>query len=167
MSKSIFIVAVAMGSSLFASSGAFAASFSNPNSPYMTNYMSEENVLIQPINSPVSTIGKVKGKATFERRATIVPLDDGSQGQNGLMMCESTFCSKSEPYWVLIVTQDKVKYELEEMFNLGSETPPESVLVSGSIIRPGTRITLEGRIQLVTPGYATIRDIRRIDVEMD
>ena len=159
MFKSIFILATAFSLSSSAVAGSFASN-------YMTSYVTDD-LVIQPVSPPVSTIGKVKGKVTFERRATIVPLDDGSQGQNGLMMCENTFCSKSEPYWVVIVTQDKVKYEVEEMFNLGSETPPESVLVSGSIIRPGTRITLEGRIQLVTPGYATIRDIRRIDVEMD
>ena len=152
MSKWIFSVVTGfvLASSLSSSGFARSTSF-------------EDDAVVQD----VSTIGKVKGKVSFERRATIVPLGDVQGGQESQMMCENAICAKSEPYWVLVILQDKVKYELQEMFNLGSESPPESVLVSGAIIRPGTQITLEGRIQLIAPGYATIRDIRRIDVEMD
>jgi hypothetical protein len=111
--------------------------------------------------SDITTIATVKGTAAIERRSTVVPL----------LACEeemdSVPCLKSHPYWVLTLVQDGVKYQLDTIYAMGKEERPDYVDVSGAIIRPGSEILLEGQIQLISPGFALIRDLKRIDLVMD
>ncbi|MBC7692075.1 MAG: hypothetical protein H7222_09915 [Methylotenera sp.] len=108
---------------------------------------------------PLTTRATVSGKVTFERRWTIVPM----------IMCQpqSLPCVKSHPYWVLTVTQDGVKYQLDTVYALGNENAPEAMNVNGALIRQGSQVSLEGRIQLISQGFAVISDLNRVDITMD
>lgn len=101
--------------------------------------------------------GSVRGKVAFEPRSTIVPM----------MICEQKICPKSRPWWAMVIYQDGIQYEMDEQFAIGSETAPESMEIVGAVIRPGSTIVVEGRIEVIVAGYAIISDVRRIDLAMD
>jgi hypothetical protein len=103
--------------------------------------------------SPPSTVA-VSGKARFERRNTFVPL----------VVCEGALCPKPEPYWVLVLDDDGVNYEVDAMFARGSFNPPDSITVVGALIRPGERVEVDGRIHKLGRSYAIVYDIQHAGV---
>jgi hypothetical protein len=101
--------------------------------------------------------GSITGNAAFEKRSTVVPM----------ALCEGERCPKPEPYWVLVLREGKTRYELSTVFDRGSDTAPESIEVAGIIIRPGSRLFLEGMMHYLTRDYAIITNVHRVSVVMD
>jgi len=99
----------------------------------------------------------VKGKAVFEKRHTLVPMS----------VCESDNCPRSQPYWVLVVSQGETKYELDQLFATGSTIPPEFVEVAGVVIRSGSRVVFDAQIEKISPRYALIVEVQRASLLMD
>lgn len=97
----------------------------------------------------------VTGEVVFEARSTIVPMVVCKPGEE---------CPKSVPYWVVVLTRDGVKHEIAQPFAKGQKQIPESVEVSGVVVRPGTRLLVEGLIRAISPRYAIIAEISRVDV---
>jgi len=93
----------------------------------------------------------VTGKATFEKRSTIVPMT----------YCENQDCPTSQSYWVLMLDENGYKYELEQMFAVDVEAAPESLEVLGTVIRPGALVEIEARINSLTENYAMMSDVRQ------
>lgn len=97
----------------------------------------------------------VKGPVKFERRATVVPQ----------MVCvDGEPCFKSKPYWVVSLSQDGVRYEMSQSFHLGSESPPESVEISGVRVREGSHVRVTADIEAISTDYAIVTDV--IDIEV-
>lgn len=100
---------------------------------------------------------RVTGEVSFERRATIVPF----------RLCESEPCARSTVYWSVIVHSQGVDYELDQTFNSGEENPPEAIELQGVVLRPGTRVAMDGKVELVARGYAILMDLKKVDIVMD
>lgn len=97
----------------------------------------------------------VTGQATLESRATLVPY----------ALCEQKDgCPQSEPYWVLVVKDDAVTYELDERFGQGSREAPASVELVGTQIRPGATVMIEGRFRPVSNDYVYVDEVTRAGV---
>jgi hypothetical protein len=105
----------------------------------------------------VGPITRVTGNVLFEKRATVVPM----------LVCETKICPKSEPYWVLVVADGLMKYEVGQIFEKGSEVQPEAIELAGVVIRPGSRISIDGRVESVCENYAIVNDIQGASLLMD
>lgn len=102
----------------------------------------------------------IQGQARFERRSTIVPMT----------VCgDNAPCTKPEVYWsLLIVNRDTGKqYELDEPFAVGSPIPPEAIEISGVLVRSGSRVIVEGSVELVSQDYAYLTEIKAIRVVVE
>lgn len=105
---------------------------------------------------------RVQGKVSFEKRSTIVPLNDP------MSICsDNQPCVKPRPYWTVVVSSRKSRFELDQTFALGSERAPEAIEVSGLVIRQGSQVAVEGRVQHVTPNYAIVSDVRSVELVLD
>jgi len=96
----------------------------------------------------------ISGQATFEKRNTVVPM----------YICEAEPCAVSKPYWSLVIRGENARYELNHMFSLGNTRAPQTVSLSGAMIRPGAKVEVEGRVDLIGQDYAIVSDIRRATV---
>jgi hypothetical protein len=100
---------------------------------------------------------KISGVAHFERHHTVIPLT----------YCNAVDCIRAKPYWAMVVQAGSSRYELNQVFNEGSERAPEAVRVGSVVIRPGSRVVVQGHVDVITRDYAVISDIQKIDVVMD
>lgn len=97
----------------------------------------------------------IQGKVQFERRMTWVPM----------AICENEHsCVKSEPYWSMVIQQGNIRYEIDEVFALGNPFCPDALELSGVKIRPGARVSLEGRVEALTQEYHVVSKIEKISV---
>jgi hypothetical protein len=99
----------------------------------------------------------ILGKVSIEARSTVVPLG----------LCEGGNCPQPEKYWSMVVTQDDVQYELDEMFAKGSEKQPETIEVMGTLIRQGTQLMLEAKVNQISEKYAIVSEVQKINLVMD
>ncbi len=109
---------------------------------------------------PMGTPAQVVGNAHFERRYTFVPLHSD-------ILCRGQPCPKSEPYWALVLENNGVHYEMDHQFSMGKTISPELVEVLGTIIRPGSRVMLDGEVEAISDSYAVVTHVRRAWLVMD
>ena len=108
-----------------------------------------------PAASPDTETTKiVEGSAHFEEHHTIIPL----------FCTQQQGCAKSRPYWTLIVNSSGVNYELDAQFALGSEVAPETVTVSGVVVRSGALISLEGTVEYTGDHYVLLTQARNVGI---
>lgn len=119
----------------------------------------DEMLLGQDLVDPLSTedTATVEGSVHFERRSTVVPF----------AVCESRECPKSQTYWSMVINSQGLKYELDEIFALGKEKAPESIEVSGLVIRPGSRVAVQGTVSYINNNYGIVSNVKTIAVIMD
>lgn len=99
----------------------------------------------------------IQGVASFERRSTVVSLD----------YCEGDSCVTPKVYWALMIQSGHSKYQLNQIFAEGSVDAPEHVELGSVIIRPGTHLSLEARVDVVTRDYVILSSPRKINFIMD
>src|SRR5262245_31715619 len=105
--------------------------------------------------------GVIVGDAAFEQRETIVPISFSD-------LPSVTF---SETYWVLVVRDHGLTYQLDQHFAPGEHKAPEMVelkLIPDSetspaiLIRPGSHLRIAGQITPLTETFAMFSEIERI-----
>lgn len=101
---------------------------------------------------------QISASVSFERRSTVVPLCVASGELR---------CPKPERYWSIVFVGEKVRYELDQIFAMGSRTAPEFLELEGVLLRPGTRVILEGLVEPVSEDYAFLSKIRDLNLVMD
>lgn len=111
-------------------------------------------------NFPLKVSAQVVGNAHFERRFTFVPL-------RAELFCTNAPCPKSEPYWALVLQSDGVQYEMDHQFSMGATTAPELVEVLGTVIRPGSRVMLDGEVESLSADYAVVTHVKAASLVMD
>ena len=112
------------------------------------------------IERPLATESSVVGSAHFEKRYTLVPL--GTEN-----VCQNDFCPKSEPYWALVLENNGTQYEMDSIFDRGDTRSPEMLNVLGTIIRPGSRVVLDGELESFSNDYSVISQVKRASLVMD
>jgi hypothetical protein len=109
---------------------------------------------------PLGLETKVVGNAHFERRYTFVPMHSD-------ILCRGMPCPKSEPYWALVLDNDGVQYEMDHKFNLGEHVSPELIEVLGTVIRPGSRVMLDGQVEPLAENHNIVSHVTRATLVMD
>lgn len=113
--------------------------------------------------APTAQADVVRGKVTFERRYTIVP-----------MVCTRNGCRKSEPYWSLVISGEPTirdsspgTYEVDRVFALGSEHEPDKLEVAGVMLSPGARVQVKGSVEKVSDQYSILSNVSEVKLLMD
>jgi len=96
----------------------------------------------------------ISGKTVFEKRTTVVPM----------ALCTREPCRKPEIYWSLVVYNQETHYEVNQIFGIGSRTPPAKVALAGAEIHEGTLVEIEGRVNPISREYAIVSEISRAEV---
>ncbi|OFZ19727.1 MAG: hypothetical protein A2X94_16875 [Bdellovibrionales bacterium GWB1_55_8] len=99
----------------------------------------------------------VLGKANFERRSTVVPM----------AVCEAEPCAKPTIYWSLVLIDGGVRYEVNQIFALGSRTQPSSIEIAGVRVNLGAQVEIEGRVQALGSDYALVSDVNKATILPD
>jgi len=93
----------------------------------------------------------ITGKTVFEKRTTVVPMT----------LCPGEPCRKPEIYWSLVIYNEETRYEVNQIYGIGSRIPPTKVEVAGSEIREGEIVEIEGRVNPISRAYAIVTEISR------
>lgn len=100
----------------------------------------------------------IRGKVSFQRRQTVVPLSLCKEGER---------CPRSKPYWTIIVAAGNGLFELDETFALGKEVPPQSLQVAGLSVRAGVQVILEAKVDAIADDYGMISEIKSLEIVSD
>jgi hypothetical protein len=99
---------------------------------------------------------QLSGSASFVLRHSVRRLGDAKQ-----------HCIPAKSYWALTVQGGGIRYELNRFFAEGSNIAPESVEMDGVVIRPGSYISMQARVQVASRGYVLVSDPHNISAQMD
>lgn len=106
------------------------------------------------------------GQVDFERRSTVVPMD----GVGAMYVCGGDSglpCETSKPYWVVVIHDRYVDYEIAKIYNMGEKSAPEDVEIAGVVVRPGTQIEVEAVVEPIFSDYVIVREVTRAGIRMD
>jgi hypothetical protein len=96
----------------------------------------------------------LQGVIHFEERHTVVPLS----------FCESPgHCYESKTYWSILVESNTEKFEVDQQFDEGQDTQPQSVTIDGKSVQPGSVVKLEATIEYASQNYFIVGNVRDVN----
>lgn len=105
--------------------------------------------------SQLDGMAVIRGKVSFQRHQTVVPF----------VVCAGVeLCPQSQPFWTLVVSDSRGKYEIDEIFALGSERAPRQVEVSGLTVHEGCQVIVEGQVDPLGDDYGIVSRIKSLEV---
>jgi hypothetical protein len=106
----------------------------------------------------VGQYSTITGNAVFEQHHTLLPLAICDDGQA---------CAQTRSYWMLVIQSGHSRYEINQPFGKGSEVAPDSFVLNEIVVRQGSRLRMDAKVDVVSRDYAILSDVRNVNVIMD
>jgi hypothetical protein len=112
------------------------------------------NFVSSVLASSPAEMGKITGEVAFVEHRSFV----------SMVLCDLTreACVKPESYWSIVIKNDQTRYELNQAFEKGRTSRPESIEVGGVILHPGSRVSADVIYEPMDEAYSLITELKTI-----
>jgi hypothetical protein len=108
---------------------------------------------LAPVVNAAEAVRTVSGIVQFEKRRTLTP-----------QICTNEGCVKPQPYWAVVLADAGARYELDQAFDIGRDSRPDSVDLDNVELRPGLEVAVEGQVDVLNREYSIVSDVRNVEI---